>query len=197
MGEMADRALDQMFDEEDQELEYKLGFMDVPEAFERGIVDETGALFSSSVSWRSADGRRTLISDMNDGHLMNTIRYLIRKAVQNGNNPNSQIVNLMVAEAQKRNLTLASSEWLSRYFQAAIDDTLEEFWKMARTETQAKDIWLVAVLLIEDKDTKMLVKPTHVLAHTEDDARIQALLMLEGDYRSQTDKLIVKVRREF
>jgi hypothetical protein len=42
MGEMADMALSDVMDEEDARTDYRLGFMGVHEAYDRGIIDERG-----------------------------------------------------------------------------------------------------------------------------------------------------------
>ena len=42
MGDMADDALESVYEDEDARLEYKIGNMDIGEAYDRGIVDELG-----------------------------------------------------------------------------------------------------------------------------------------------------------
>ena len=46
MGDMADYYLQEVWDEEDARLDYIMGGMTLEEAYERGIVDEFGALHS-------------------------------------------------------------------------------------------------------------------------------------------------------
>jgi hypothetical protein len=53
-------------------------------------------------SWRSADGRQIKIKDMDIGHLVNVINWVI----DNKNSYPDSIRDLMVAEAQYRQLTL-------------------------------------------------------------------------------------------
>lgn len=42
MGEMADMALEEVFEEEFQRSLFRMGEMDLLDAYERGIVDELG-----------------------------------------------------------------------------------------------------------------------------------------------------------
>jgi len=48
MGEFADYFLDQVFDAEEDRLEFLNGHMSIQEAYERGIVDELGYFMSAN-----------------------------------------------------------------------------------------------------------------------------------------------------
>jgi len=42
MGEMADFALEDVYDEEEARTRYKIGEMTIEEAYKRGLIDELG-----------------------------------------------------------------------------------------------------------------------------------------------------------
>lgn len=46
MGDMADMALEEVLDFESDMLDYRLGFMSEYEAYERGVIDERGGMYS-------------------------------------------------------------------------------------------------------------------------------------------------------
>ena len=50
MGEMADFALGQVWDEEDLRSDYRRGILSTHEAYEAGIIDELGGEYSPSTN---------------------------------------------------------------------------------------------------------------------------------------------------
>ena len=59
MGDMADFALDEVFDEEEAREDFRQGKMDQVEAFERGIIDEQGYEPLPSSGGKRNDARTT------------------------------------------------------------------------------------------------------------------------------------------
>lgn len=56
-------------------------------------------------TWKTADGRRILVRDMDDVHLGNALRYLERKADEWGQpHPSTPVYKALVTEAQRRRL---------------------------------------------------------------------------------------------
>lgn len=59
MGDMADYFLEQVWDEEDARLDYRMGHMSTEEAFERGIIDEFGAEYHHGRNFTASGGSKT------------------------------------------------------------------------------------------------------------------------------------------